>query len=135
MAERRIVLLAALLLLVLGARLDFSRAWAGLLEDQARQSMKPLIARFGLDRCLQCIRQKQVFEEVAPRFQGELLFRFVHIDREANLAAAHKILLVPTVLFFDVRGNEVFRHVGLHEAEDLLAKFREQGWFPGGPGG
>ncbi len=131
---RRSLALLAVLLFVLGARLVPCSAWAGPLEDEARQSERPLIARFGVDRCLQCIRQKKAFEEVAPRFEGQLLFRFVHADREAELTAAHKILLIPTVIFFDAQGAEVFRHVGLIEAPELMVKFEDHGWIRGDRG-
>jgi thiol-disulfide isomerase/thioredoxin len=84
----------------------------GPLEDAARESGKPLIVRFGLERCLQCIRQGQAFDALEPTVRGEMPFRFVHIGRDEELAGQYQGLLVPTVLFFDGGGSEVFRHAG-----------------------
>ena len=107
------------------ALLPLSRAVAGPLEDEARRAGTPLVVRFGLDRCQQCIEQGRVFAEFAPQYEGKAAFRFVHIGREEDMAARYKVLLIPTVVIFDARGHEVFRHVGLVKAADLKAKIRE----------
>ena len=98
---------------------------AGPLEDAAREARRPLIVRFGLDRCLQCIKQSQAFEVLAPKYEGELVFRAVHIVQEEEMVGAYKVLLIPTVLFFDAAGNEVFRHVGYLDPAQLEAEFRK----------
>jgi thioredoxin 1 len=110
--------------------LSAAGAHAGPLEEAARRTNRPLVVRFGMDRCLQCVRQAEVFAEIAPRFVEQVEFRFVHIGQEEVLAAQYKILLIPTVIFFDAGGSEVFRNVGLLQAQDLVAKFRELGLIP-----
>jgi thiol-disulfide isomerase/thioredoxin len=126
MLPRGILIVCCLFLLTMSA----SRAHAGPLEDAARNAGRPLIVRFGLDRCLQCGRQAKAFDEIAPHFEGQIDFRFVHIGKEENLAAHYKILLIPTVIFFDVGGSEIFRNVGLFDAQELVAKFRDLGLIP-----
>jgi thioredoxin 1 len=34
-------------------------------------------------------------------------------------------MLIPTQVFLDASGKEVFRHVGLYPEKDLLAKLKE----------
>ena len=102
-------------------------AHAGPLEDVARDAGRPLIVRFGLERCLQCIKQGQAFDALEPKYAGEMTFRFVHIGQEEEMAGHYKVLLIPTVLFFDAAGNEVFRNVGYLAPEELEAEFRKAG--------
>jgi thioredoxin-related protein len=45
------------------------------------------------------------------------------------------VLLIPTVLFFDADGNEVFRHVGYLAPEQLEAEFRKAGLLGVAAGG
>ena len=71
-----------------------------------------------------------MFDEIAPRFEGQVEFRSIHIGQEEELAAQYKILLIPTVLFFDAGGSEIFRNVGFLNAQQLVAKLRELKLIP-----
>ncbi|GAB4278646.1 MAG: hypothetical protein Kow0092_34420 [Deferrisomatales bacterium] len=99
----------------------------------AREAGRPLVVRFGLDRCLQCIRQGKAFDALAPRYGDRVEFRMVHVGAEADVAAAYRVLLIPTVLFFDASGEQVFRHVGLLEAPELEREMLAAGLVPPGP--
>jgi thioredoxin 1 len=123
-------LIVSLLQLVLAGA-----AHAGPLEDAAREAGKPLIVRFGLDRCLQCIKQGQAFDTLEPQYAGQMAFRFVHIGKQEEMAGAYKVLLIPTVLFFDAGGEEVFRHVGYLDAAQLEAAFARAGLLGVAAGG
>jgi thioredoxin 1 len=117
--------------LALGAAIYLAAAaHAGPLEDAARDSGRPLIVRFGLERCLQCIKQGQAFAELEPKYAGRMEFRTVHIGEQESMAGEYKVLLIPTVLFFDGAGEEVFRHVGYLSADALEAEFTRTG-LPG----
>ncbi len=35
--------------------------------------------------------------------------------------------MIPTQIFFDADGRELFRHTGFYGKEDILAKWRESG--------
>ena len=121
--------------LVVGAGLMLAtHALAGPLEDAARDAGRPLIVRFGLERCLQCIKQGQAFAELEPKYADRMTFRFVHIGEQEEMAGEYKVLLIPTVLFFDAAGSEVFRNVGYLDAEELEAEFSRTG-LPGAAAG
>ena len=100
---------------------------SGLLGEQARAAGKPLIADFGMNRCLQCIEQAKTMEELRASLDGRVLLRFVHVGEEEALAEAYKVLLIPTLVFFDADGTEVFRNVGRMKRDAMLAKVRELG--------
>ena len=63
-------------LLVFAACLTASGSGAsGLLGDQARAAGKPLIADFGMNRCLQCIEQAKTMEELRASLDGRVLLQ------------------------------------------------------------
>ncbi len=37
----------------------------------------------------------------------------------------YKVMLIPTLIFFDSKGKEVFRHVGAWGKEEIVAKLKE----------
>ncbi len=95
------------------------------LGDEARAAGRPLIVDFGMTRCLQCVEQAKTMDELEAAIGERVLLKFVHVGQEEALAEAYEILLIPTLVFFDARGNEVFRNVGQMKKDPMLAKARE----------
>jgi len=100
---------------------------ADLLGDEARAAGKPLVVDFGMRRCLQCIEQARTMERLRETLGDRVLLKFVHVGEEEELAASYKVLLIPTVAYFDAQGREVFRNVGKMEHDEMVAKARELG--------
>ncbi|MBE0617129.1 MAG: thioredoxin family protein [Proteobacteria bacterium] len=122
MSRPGFALLALLLLL------PTAGAWAAdPLGGEARRVNKPLIVDFGMTRCLQCLQQAKTMERLRQTLGDRVLVRFVHIGKEEEVAAAYKVLLIPTLAFFDAQGREVFRNVGQMEHDEMVAKARELG--------
>lgn len=93
--------------------------------DQARESGKPLIADFGLGLCKQCKQQKAALDEIEAAYGDRIVVRMVMVNREQALVDRYKVELIPTLVFFDPAGKEVFRKVGplpYKEIRDQLAR-------------
>ncbi|MHB8763006.1 MAG: thioredoxin fold domain-containing protein [Deferrisomatales bacterium] len=121
--SRSMIVWSVLLLL-----LPASGGWAAdPLGDEARAAGKPLIVDFGMTRCLQCIEQAKTMEELKTAVGDRVLLRFVHVGQDGALAAAYQVLLIPTLVYFDAGGREVFRNVGQMKKAPMLAKARELG--------
>lgn len=118
-----------LLVVVLFFAADFAHA-ADPLGDEARANGKPLIADFGMNVCKQCIKQSEANEIFVKAVGDSVALRFIHVTKEADTASAYKILLIPTLLFIDREGKEVFRQVGYMPAEEMTAKARKLGFLP-----
>lgn len=100
------------------------------LGDEAKKAGRPLIVDFGMNMCKQCIKQSEAMEEYKKAVGGKIDTRFVHVTKEAETAGAYKVMLIPTLLFFDKSGKELFRQVGYMASGDMLAKSRELGLLP-----
>jgi thioredoxin 1 len=97
------------------------------LGEEARAAGKPLIADFGMTRCQQCIEQSKTMEELQADVVGRVLLKFVHVGKEEALAEEYKVLMIPTLVFFDAQGRELFRNVGQMKKDAMLAKARDLG--------
>lgn len=97
------------------------------LGEEARAAGKPLIVDFGMTRCLQCIEQGRTVDELKEVIGDRVLLKFVHVGKEEELAEAYNVLLIPTLVYFDAQGKEVFRNVGQMKKEPMLAKARQLG--------
>jgi thioredoxin 1 len=63
--------------------------------------------------------------DLKERYQGRLEVRFVSPDTDKELFRQYKIMLVPTQVFLDTGGQEVFRHVGAWSRDEVLQKLRD----------
>lgn len=125
MNRRMRVLAVAVAITVVGVAAAASAQ--GPLGEEARAAGKPLIVDFGMTRCLQCIEQSKTMDEVKDIIGDRVLLKFVHVGKEEELAEAYKVLLIPTLVYFDAQGKEVFRNVGQMKKEPMLAKARQLG--------
>jgi len=117
-------LLAALLpFLVLAAcgRSDATAPTDNLrLIDNARQSGQPTVVEFGAATCASCRQMKIVMDAVAIRAEGRGHVLIMDVAKDGSLLQPYRIQMIPTQVFFDAKGREVWRHLGpLSEAQVL----------------
>jgi thioredoxin 1 len=88
---------------------------------------KPVLVDFGANSCLPCRQMRPVLKEISKEHIGKADILVIDVYKYQNLAREYKIQLIPTLVFFDVKGKEVFRHVGILEKEKIVAKLKEIG--------
>jgi thioredoxin 1 len=52
---------------------------------------------------------------------------FLDVHKYPGLIDMYNIKLIPTQIFYDGSGKELFRHEGFYPTEDILAKWKEFG--------
>lgn len=87
----------------------------------------PRLLDLGAGKCIPCKMMEPILEELredyADRF--EVVFIDVWEDREAG--KPYGVRVIPTQIFFDASGNELYRHVGFFSKEAILEKWEELG--------
>ena len=71
-----------------------------------------------------------ILEELRKEYKGIFDVEFIDVGKRENAAKAKKygIKVIPTQIFFDRNGKELWRHKGFMSKEDILAKWRELGY-------
>jgi thioredoxin 1 len=99
-------------------------------EDDFKQALasgKPVLVDFGANACLPCRQLRPVLKEIGAEYSEKAKILVIDVYKNQNLAREHKVLMLPTLVFFDSKGKEVFRNVGLMEKEKIVAKLKEIG--------
>ena len=94
---------------------------------KALQSGQPVLVDFGANSCVPCRQMRPILKELSKEYTGKVNVLVIDVYRYQGLAREYQIQLIPTLVFFDPRGKEVFRHVGAMEKEKISAKLREIG--------
>lgn len=87
----------------------------------------PLLLDFGRGVCIPCKRMKPILEEMTKEYEGTAVIRILDIDQERELTEKNRIMMIPTQIFYDTTGKEVFRHVGFFEKDSLKAHLKALG--------
>jgi thioredoxin 1 len=94
---------------------------------QALTSGKPVLVDFGANSCIPCRQMRPVLKEVGAEYSEKAKILIIDVYKNQNLAQEYKVLMLPTLVFFDSRGKEAFRNVGIMEKEKIVGKLKEIG--------
>jgi thioredoxin 1 len=95
--------------------------------EQALSSGLPTLAEFGRGVCVPCKAMKPILEELATEYEGKLNVVIVEIDDHMDQTRQYEIMVIPTQIFFDSKGNEVIRHIGFWPKEEIIAQLKMMG--------
>jgi thioredoxin 1 len=93
----------------------------------------PRLVDLGSDTCIPCKMMMPVLEELRKECAGRLSVEFYDVRKDPSIGAQYGIRVIPTQVFYDTAGKEVFRHEGFFSKEDILAKWKESGLDLAGP--
>jgi thioredoxin 1 len=91
----------------------------------ALQSKRPTIVDFGSSQCIPCIRFRPVLREVKDAHRDRINVLYLEVSDYRDLALRYKVRLVPTIVFFDAKGQEVRRNVGFMDREAVERILRD----------
>lgn len=87
----------------------------------------PRLVDLGAGKCIPCKAMVPILDELRKEHAGRFDVVFVDVWEKPDAAKPYHINLIPTQIFFDADGKELWRHEGFLAKEDILAKWRELG--------
>jgi thioredoxin 1 len=81
----------------------------------------------GATTCIPCKMMAPILEELKAEYKGRVKVIFINVWDQANTekTKAFKILAIPTQIFYDRTGKEVYRHTGFLDKKSITAKLEE----------
>lgn len=87
----------------------------------------PRLLDLGSDKCVPCKAMAPALEELKKEYAGKLIVEFIDVWKNPEAAQKEMVEIIPTQIFYDANGKELFRHTGFFSKEDMLAKWQELG--------
>jgi thioredoxin 1 len=88
---------------------------------------KPVLLELGSDRCMPCKMMTPVLKELSEQCPGQFTVAFHDVWKDASVGEKYGVSVIPTQIFFDKDGVELFRHEGFFAKDQILAKWKELG--------
>jgi thioredoxin 1 len=87
----------------------------------------PKLLDLGATKCIPCKKMAPILEELKKEYAGRMEVEFIDVWQNPDAGNQYGIRLIPTQIFFDATGKELFRHEGFYGREDILGKWKELG--------
>lgn len=90
--------------------------------------MLPRLVDLGADKCIPCKMMKPVLDELRSEYKGILDVVFIDVWKDPAPGQKFGVRVIPTQIFLDSNGKELYRHQGFFSKEDILVKWKELGF-------
>ena len=100
-------------LIISSEQLDFSKHKVTFIE-------------LGADKCIPCKAMQPVMREIAQKYKGTIQVVFYDVWKTPKYAKDYGIQMIPTQVFIDKNGDEIFRHVGFFAKDGIIKMLKEK---------
>ena len=121
-----IALIVAIGLVMYAKRIDTKSKTEVIKSVETRNDI-PRLLDLGADKCMACKAMDPVLEKLRKEFKGKLQVDFMDVWKNSKEVEKYKVQSIPTQIFFDANGKELYRHIGFISEEDILKKWKELG--------
>ncbi|NMC82998.1 MAG: thioredoxin family protein [Armatimonadetes bacterium] len=87
----------------------------------------PRLLDLGSVSCIPCKAMKPELAALEKEYTGRLVVQFVDVWKNPSVGKKYGIKAIPTQIFFNEKGEEVFRHTGFYSKDDMVKAFRDNG--------
>jgi thioredoxin 1 len=74
-----------------------------------------------------CRQIRPILQEIKQEYTGKATVLVIDVYKYKELAGEYRIQVIPTLIFFDKSGKEVFRHMGAWDKASMVGKLKEAG--------
>ena len=102
--------------------------WAGLVLAAVSPEVPVIglvnLVDLGSDYCLPCKMMAPIMTKVEKDYKGKAAVVFVNIEKFPDQAKHFSIRVIPTQIFYDKKGKEVYRHEGFLSEKTSLPNLK-----------
>ena len=99
----------------------------GASAESASRAPLPRLVDLGAGKCIPCKKMAPILEELKKDYAGRMEVEFIDVWKNPDAGKAYNVEMIPTQIFYDASGKELFRHVGFFGREDILAQWKQLG--------
>ena len=81
----------------------------------------------GAKTCIPCKMMVPILEKVEKDYKGKAAIIFIDVWKNRDQAERFGIRAIPTQIFFDQQGKEVYRHVGFMSEKAIVNQLKKMG--------
>jgi len=88
-------------------------------EMPGTEITKITFLELGSSSCVPCRKMEPILESIKKRYGNQIDVIFHDVKKNRKIAKQYNIRLIPTQIFLDKKGNELFRHEGFFSESNI----------------
>lgn len=130
MILKKIDIIAVALLLCGWLLFVGTRAWGA--SETGKPDQPPVkgmvtMIDLGAKSCIPCKMMAPILAKLEKEYDGKASIVFIDVWKNKDQARRFKIRAIPTQIFFDKEGKEVFRHIGFMSEKAIVTQLKIMG--------
>ncbi|MBF0224105.1 MAG: thioredoxin family protein [Desulfobacterales bacterium] len=81
----------------------------------------------GAKKCIPCKMMAPILEKMETVYKGKAAIVFIDVWENRDQSGRFGIRAIPTQIFFDKDGKEVYRHTGYLGEQEIIAQLKKMG--------
>jgi thioredoxin 1 len=81
----------------------------------------------GAKKCIPCKMMAPILVKIEKKYEGKAAIVFIDVWEHREQARRFGIRAIPTQIFFDKTGREVYRHVGFMDEKAIVNQLKKMG--------
>jgi thioredoxin 1 len=81
----------------------------------------------GAGTCIPCKLMAPILQKLEKEYVGKAAVVFIDINKDRTPIKRFGLRAIPTQIFFDKEGAEVYRHEGFLSEEEIVSQFKKMG--------
>ncbi|CAK8724316.1 Thioredoxin 1 [Candidatus Electrothrix laxa] len=81
----------------------------------------------GAHKCIPCKMMAPILKKMTAEYAGRAAVIFIDVWKDKSQGEKFKISTIPTQIFFDAQGKEVYRHQGFLSEEAIVGQLTKMG--------
>ncbi len=81
----------------------------------------------GAKKCIPCKMMAPILVKIGKQYEGKAAIVFIDVWEHREQARRFGIQAIPTQIFFDKTGREVYRHVGFMDEKAIVNQLKKMG--------
>ena len=85
----------------------------------------------GAHKCIPCKMMAPILKKLTKEYEGKAAIIFIDVWEDKSQGSKFGIKSIPTQIFYDKDGKEVYRHQGFLDEESIIDQLAKMGVKPG----
>ncbi len=81
----------------------------------------------GSDSCVPCKMMVPILAKLKKKYEGKAAVVFIDVWKDRKIGEKYGVRAIPTQIFFDKEGQEVYRHVGFLDEDAIVRQLQKMG--------
>jgi len=129
---KRIGFLIGIVILMIGLGFSLSAGQSSSIPEVPSKGMVTMVD-IGAKKCIPCKMMAPIMESLEKEYKGRAAIVFIDVWENREQGQKFGIHAIPTQIFYDKDGKEVYRHEGFLSENSIVAELEKLGVKAGNP--